>query len=492
MRNFSLARAMVAAALLPTTAVWLSCQSPAIRSVDEAVLREYAGVYQWGPNAFLYLQLWNEFGGFDKPGQLVAFDESGQVRVLYPTSHDRFFAGHGMAVSKSIESRIDFKRDATGKIASLTWKREGTPPRVARRVAIEKREDVQFGNGDIRLSGTLTSPSTGGKHPAVILVHGSGPENRDYILPFAHFLVRRGMAVFGYDKRGVSGSTGDWRSASFEDLAGDVVAAFEYLKTRSDIESTQIGLLGVSQAGWVMPIAAVRVPGIAFLISISGAGIVPAETSLDEERNEMTAAGRRPEVIEQILNLMRLQYRFAETGEGWEQYIAARSQLAKRFGGAPPPSFPGDRDDPLWRTMRAHYFHDPGPTLRRLRTPTLAIWGELDNNILPEKNKAAWETSLKAAGNRDYTLRILPKANHNQWEAKTGSNEEMASLNGFVREYFTTIAVWLAKRIRGFSASGRFPSSCHPEPSLGEGSRATIRVPMPPHGFLAKLPFFLV
>src|SRR4051794_6288535 len=301
MRNLACAAAIVAAALLPAAAVCLAFRSQQISSINEPVLREYAGVYQWGPNAFVYLQLWNEFSGFDKPGQLVAFDESGQIRVLYPTDNDKFFAGHGIAVAKSIESRIDFQRDARGMIASLTWQRDGTPPRMARRVAIEKREDVRFANGDIRLGGTLTSPSTGGKHPAVILVHGSGPEDRDYILPDAHFLVRRGMAVFGYDKRGVGGSSGDWKSASFEDLAGDVVAAFEYLKTRSDIESTQIGLLGVSQAGWVMPIAAVRAPGIAFLISISGAGIVPAETSLDEARNEMTAVGRRPEVIEQIL-----------------------------------------------------------------------------------------------------------------------------------------------------------------------------------------------
>src|SRR5205085_9610056 len=180
---------------------------------------------------------------------------------------------------------------------------------------------------------------------------------------FARFLIRHGIAVLGYDKRGVGSSTGDWRTATFEDLAGDVVAAFQYLKTRRDVDAAQIGLLGVSQAGWIMPIAAVRAHGIAFLISVSGAAVEPAETSLDETRNEMVAAGRRPEVIEQIISLMRLEYRFAQTGEGWEEYIAARQQLATRFGGVPPPNFPGTQEDPLWRTMRAFYFYDPGPTL---------------------------------------------------------------------------------------------------------------------------------
>ena len=141
----------------------------------------------------------------------------------------------------------------------------GAAPRIARRVEIEKREDVRFSNGDIQLAGTLIAPTTGAKHPAIILVHGSGAEDREYMLPFARFLVRHGIAVLGYDKRGVGGSTGDWNTASFDDLAGDVVAAFEYLKTRTDIDRAQIGLLGWSQAGWIMPLAAVRAKDIAFL-----------------------------------------------------------------------------------------------------------------------------------------------------------------------------------------------------------------------------------
>jgi hypothetical protein len=94
------------------------------------------------------------------------------------------------------------------------------------------------------------------------------------------------------------------------------------------------------------------------------------------------------------------------------------------------------------------YFYDPAPTLRQLQVPTLALFGELDNNIMAEKNRAAWEAALKASGNRDYTLRVLPRANHIQLEAKVGSNAEMASLQRFVPEYFTTIQDWLAKRTR--------------------------------------------
>src|SRR3954454_7571365 len=85
-------------------------QTPVVRPVDEEALREYAGAYQWGPNAFVYLQMWDEFSGFGKP-QLVAFDESGEVRTLYPTEENQFFAGPGAALPTSIESRIAFQRD---------------------------------------------------------------------------------------------------------------------------------------------------------------------------------------------------------------------------------------------------------------------------------------------------------------------------------------------------------------------------------------------
>jgi len=424
-------------------------QAPAVRAVDENVLREYTGVYRWEPNAFVYLQLWNEFSGFSNPSELVAFDESGQVRTLYPTDRDRFFAGPGMAVSASVESRIEFQRDGAGKIVSLTWHREGAALRTARRVEIETREDIRFSSGGVQLTGTLTSPATGGTHPAIILVHGSGAQNRESMLPFSRFLIRRGMAVLGYDKRGVGGSTGDWNTASFDDLAGDVVAAFEYLKTRSDIDHTQIGLLGVSQAGWIMPLAAVRSKDLAFLISISGAGVPAAETTLDQARNEMRMTGMPPETLEAIMTVLTLQYQFARTGQGWAEYAAAREQAAARLG-TPPDTIPGTPDHPQWDVIRRSYFHDPLPTLRRLQVPTLALWGELDNNILAEKNKAAWEAALKAGGNPDYTLRILAKANHVQWEAKVGSNAEMKSLDRFVPAYFTTIQDWLAKRIRRF------------------------------------------
>src|SRR5206468_661435 len=111
------------------------------------------------------------------------------------------------------------------------------------------------------------------------------------------------------------------------------------------------------------------------------------------------------------------------TGQGWDNYAAAREKLATRMG-RPPDTFPGAPDDPYWNFIRRLYFYDPGRALRQLEVPVLAIFGELDNNILPEKNRAAWEAALREGKNPDYTVFILPKADHLMLEAKVGSNAE--------------------------------------------------------------------
>jgi pimeloyl-ACP methyl ester carboxylesterase len=376
-RNWIAVGLIVLSALLGTL-IARSFQSPAIRTVDEASLREYAGIYQWDRNAFLYLQMWSELAGTN---QLVAFDENGELRTLYPTERDRFFAGPGAAVPRAVESRIEVQRDAQGKIVSLSWSREGSPARTARRVDIERREEVRFSNGDVQLVGTLITSATQGPYPAVILVHASGAEDREYLLPYARFLIRHGMAVLGYDKRGVGASTGDWNNASFDDLAGDVVAAFEYLKTRPDIRHGQIGMLGWSQAGWVMPQAATRAKDLAFLISISGAGVSGAETTIDQARNEMAANGMRPQMIDQVVELMTLQYDWLRTGDGWNKYLATRERIAARMGGNPPEAFPATQDHPYLQFIRPLILYDPAAAIRQIKLPVLALFGELDNNI---------------------------------------------------------------------------------------------------------------
>jgi fermentation-respiration switch protein FrsA (DUF1100 family) len=161
----------------------------------------------------------------------------------------------------------------------------------------------------------------------------------------------------------------------------------------------------------------------------------------------MSANGMRPQMVDQIVELMRLQYEYLRTGKEWNQYLAARERLVARKGN-PPETFPATQDSPWLRFLRPLILYDPAPTIRQLRLPVLALFGELDNNIMAEKNRAAWEAALKAGGHHDYTLRVLRKANHNLLEAKVGNNAEIKSLQRFVPDYFPIVREWLAKRVR--------------------------------------------
>lgn len=193
----------------------------------------------------------------------------------------------------------------------------------------------------------------------------------------------------------------------------------------------------------MMPIAATGATDLAFLISISGAGVSAAETTIDQARNEMAASGLRPQMIERITELMTLQYEYLRTGKGWDTYLAARG----RMGGNPPDSFPATQDHPYLQLLRPMVTYDPAPAIRQIKLPVLAFFGELDNNIVAEKNRAAWEAGLKAGGHRDYTLQLVPRANHALLEAKLGNNAEMKSLQRFVPVYFEAVLAWLSKRV---------------------------------------------
>jgi len=145
-------------------------------------------------------------------------------------------------------------------------------------------EEVRFRSGDVTLAGTLVLPSSGGPHPAMVLVHGSGNVDRrqwEYRSQ-ADFLARQGFAAFIYDKRGVGESGGAWWEADegFADLAADVLAAVSFVRARPDIRANRIGLLGGSQAGWVMVRAASTSRDVAFLVLESAPAISPAEQEI--------------------------------------------------------------------------------------------------------------------------------------------------------------------------------------------------------------------
>ena len=228
---------------------------------------QIVGTYRNGRGRLFGIGRLSEFG---MQRMLVDY-QTGRIGPLYPLSDRLFLYGSSVIAPLFPGDTVDL---ATG---GLRLAEAGKAPVVAVRLNT-RDEQVTFENGPVRLAGTLILPATPSPWPAIVLVHGSNALTRDVFGPWTRFFAGLGYAVLAFDKRGTGGSTGDWKQADFSTLAGDVIAGVRFLQGREDIDQDQIGLWGAGQAGWIMPIVAVRAADdIAFMIVHAGAGITARE-----------------------------------------------------------------------------------------------------------------------------------------------------------------------------------------------------------------------
>jgi len=192
---------------------------------------------------------------------------------------------------------------------------------------IVREEPVRFTSGKVGLAGTLILPAGPPRYPAVFLFHGSGPQGRD--LSTARWFAEQGFAALTYDQRGVGESTGHFEAGPFMDLYDDGLAAVEYLKSRKEIDARRIGVWGLSQGGWLGPLAASRSADISFVIAVSGPGVSPGEQMLVYWANELRDRGV-PEVdVREADALRREVWTYLFTGRDYEK---ARRDLEQAHG----------------------------------------------------------------------------------------------------------------------------------------------------------------
>ncbi len=139
-----------------------------------------------------------------------------------------------------------------------------------------KQESVSFQNGEVQLSGTLFLPNSSEKLPAIVVLHGSGPDEGLQYKIYAEEFAKAGIATLVFDKRGSGKSGGDWRKRPFKFMAGDALSAVMYLQNRPEISPAKVGLWGISQGSWTLAYAAAHSPNVAFVISVAGNAISPA------------------------------------------------------------------------------------------------------------------------------------------------------------------------------------------------------------------------
>ncbi len=309
-----------------------------------------------------------------------------------------------------------------------------------------KEEEVSFVNkaAGITLAGTLTSPQTGGPFPAVVLITGSGPENRDEevfghkpFLVLADYLTRQGIAVLRCDDRGIGKSGGDSHAATTVDLATDALAAFGYLQTRKDIDPKRIGLLGHSEGGVIAPIVANEAPDVAFVVLMAGTGL-PGDSILmlqswlaaKAEGAADTTLAKNAVVERTTLNIVKNERDTAVAAARLrpllKQEMAQMSPNDSQALNSSDQAVEQQVKQVLSPWFRYFVSYDPRPALRKLKQPVLAINGSKDVQVAPKENLAAIEAALKAGGNKDYVVKELPGLNHLFQTANTGGISEYA------------------------------------------------------------------
>lgn len=394
------------------------------------------------------------------------------VRFNAPQVHFELAGGAGLAIWEGglQNGRIEGTWSQTGATGVFHLSRPGAAPKPAAAPPTEKppykEEEVQIQNGAVKLAGTLTIPEGKGPFPAVILLTGSGPQNRDEDLfgfkPFrilADDFTRKGIAVLRCDDRGIGGSSGSSMDATLEDLNGDAAAMLRFLKTRPEVFPDRIGFLGHSQGGLVAPMVAAQAPEIAFIVLLSGPTTPPERILLAQAELIAKAGGATPESIQRNAAIQKLAFTVARTGQGQAELEAAIIKEVKdQFAGLPedqrkalpnPEELAKRQAEQQLAVVRAPWFrsflqHDPAPVLEKVRCPILALFGELDLQVPAMENKEALLQATAKGGNRTVTVKVLPKANHLYQEAKTGSPVEYPSLpKAFVPGLLDSIAAWI-------------------------------------------------
>ncbi|MFV7236019.1 alpha/beta hydrolase family protein [Flavobacterium sp. ZB4R12] len=329
-------------------------------------------------------------------------------------------------------------------------------------------EDITFENkkANIILAGTLTLPKKDGVFPVVVLISGSGPQNRDEELmghkPFlvlADYLTKNGIAVLRFDDRGTASSKGNFKTATSLDFSTDVEAGVKYLQTRKEINKKKIGLIGHSEGGIIAPMIASRSKEIAFIVLLAGTGIPGDELLLLQQELKGKASGVSEENLQKTKNTNKGAFEIVSKSTNSEQlkidltnYI---KQTLKDNPNAEKPEGISEEDFVQLQVNQIaspwmQYFikYNPATTLEKVKCPVLAINGEKDIQVPPKENLEAIKKAFEKGKNKNVIIKELPNLNHLFQECKTGLPNEYAK----IEQTFSPIALeeilnWIVKQV---------------------------------------------
>ncbi len=345
---------------------------------------------------------------------------------------------------------ITFRRAAKVPVFTRPQDPKKPYPYVEEEVAYENKK------AGVKFAGTLTLPIGKGPFPAVLLITGSGAQDRNEELlghrPFlvlADHLTRRGIAVLRVDDRGVGGSTGSTMKSTTADFAGDALAGVEFLKGRKEVNPKQIGLVGHSEGGVVGPLAASQSKDVAFVVMLAGTGLTGEEILLLQGRLILKARGGGEAALAEQRRGQELAFRALRE----EKDDAAAEKRFKQLWAEHAARLPKGKQKDVkdaeevalvrLKIYSAPWFrhfltHDPRPALRKVSCPVLALFGEKDLQVPPRENLPEVAKALAEGVCKDFTVRQLPALNHLFQTCKTGSPSEY----GRIQETMSPRVLW--------------------------------------------------
>lgn len=309
-------------------------------------------------------------------------------------------------------------------------------------------EEVLFENekDNVVLVGTLTYPKEGNNFSAVVMITGSGGQDRNEELlghkPFlviSDYLTRNGIAVLRFDDRGIAQSTGDHSKATSEDFAKDVLAAVQFLKERKEIDKTKIGLIGHSEGGMIAPLAAIQSNDVAFLIMMAGIGIPGDSILYLQGALIQRAEGESEDKIQKSVDLQRSIFKMVINSNDdeklnkdlrdkfYEEYPNMTAEEKKEIGD------PEVYLDMQIKTITSPWFKyflkfDPVPVLEKVKCAVLAINGEKDLQVPPKENLSAIKSAFEKGGNKNFEVIELKGLNHLFQTSETGRISEYGQI----------------------------------------------------------------
>ncbi len=385
-------------------------------------------------------------------GLIATLDSPDQgMKGLPTTKTTRDGATLKITVEK-ISGVFEGKIAADLSVIDGTWTQGGSMPLVLHRLKDESElelkrpqnptkpypyhdEDVSYDNKvqNVTLAATLTIPQGKGPFPAVVLITGSGPQDRDESLlghkPFlvlSDYLTRHGIAVLRADDRGTAKSTGNFQTATTADFATDTEAGIAYLKTHPEINLHKIGLIGHSEGGIIAPMIAARNKDVAFIVMMAGSGVRGDEILVAQVQAIAESSGKSHE---EAVKEGAKQRELLTLVENEKDPAVLEKELKEKMAGEVPDAQIGAEIKAL-TTPWFRYFltYDPATALRKVTCPVLAINGEKDRQVPPEQNLPAIRKALEEASNKHFEVDELPGLNHLFQTAKTGAPSEYAQI----------------------------------------------------------------